>query len=97
MKFFVANEEIFPDEIRKVSNDFDLNSDFDGWVSNDGQGGLKNAPKGIGWACFKNLNFNSDTAFQIALILNYDSRKSTISLYSRVKASNNWQDWTKNF
>lgn len=97
MQLFIGKQQILPDRIRKITSEFDLNSSFDDWVSTSGDENPKNAPADIGWACFKTFNLSSDTAIQIGLGLNYNSQKSTMSLYSRIKANNNWQDWKKTF
>ena len=96
MEIFIDNKKIFPADAKQVDQSFDLNSLFDGWVKCNADSMPKNAPIS-GYSFYRNLTVMSDTAMQLAFVLNYSPAKSTVNLYTRVMASGNWQDWTKNF
>lgn len=96
MEIFIENKKIFPADAKQVDQSFDLNSSFDGWVKCKPNSEPKNAPTG-GYSFYRNLIFAPGTVMQLAFVLNYSPDKSTVNLYSRVMASNNWQGWTKNF
>lgn len=96
MKIFMDNEKIFPVDAKLVDQNFDLNSLFEGWIKCNAGSAPQNAPTN-NFSFYRNLIFRADTVMQFAFVLNYSAAKSTVSLYTRVMAAGNWQDWTKNF
>lgn len=83
-------------DAKLVDQNFDLNSLFEGWIKCNSDSVPQNAPTS-GFSFYRNLIFNDDTVMQFAFVLNYSAAKSTVSLYTRVMATGNWQDWAKNF